>query len=575
MIECCPASSPSLPDIFYGEKVKRLLLVCLLVVGLLTSAPLTLRAQRQADKTAPTVTAGEFGNVEAITAAQMKDWLYFVAADEMEGRNTPSRGLDLTAKFIALNLSRWGFKPVAADGSFFQKMQLRARQLAPETTSATVNGQSFKVGEDFLVAGASGTPRVNPGAINGQLVYVGHGRMLKAKNINPYAGLDVRDKIMLVADAYPPDTKEQDFRRGRAGEDYDTPETYARRNGARGIIYLPSQSTVQFWEQRYKSSLNMSAPRPDNPQMPGLPTITASEKMAAALLQGEQLDLAAIKKQMGDATLGAGFALTPAKQVSFTIGAKEDAPMTQNVVAVWEGSDPVLKNEYVAIGAHYDHVGVRTSGQGDNIFNGADDDGSGTVAMMAMAEALTKSERPKRSLLFVWHAGEEKGLLGSAFFAENPLVPLNQIVAQLNIDMIGRSKQAGDSNNQNANLTGPNEIYVIGSKMMSTELGALSEAVNKAFLNLTFNYKSDDPNDRERLFFRSDHYNYAKKGIPIIFYFDGVHEDYHGVGDHPEKIDYAKMEKVTRTVFATMWKLAQAAARPKVDKQLPGQLMGN
>lgn len=556
--------------------MKRLLLVSLLLIGLLTSAPSALHAQQQADKPAPRVGAGEFGNVETITAAQMKDWLYFVAADEMEGRNTPSRGLDLTAKFIALNLSRWGFKPVAADGSFFQKMQLRARQLAPETTSATVNGQSFKAGEDFLVAGAAGTPRVNPGAVNGQVVYVGHGRMLKAKNINPYAGLDVRAKILLVADAYPPDTREENFRRGKAGEDYDTPETYARRNGARGIIYLPTSSTVQFWEQRYKSSLTASAPRPDNPQLPGLPTITASEKMAAALLQDEQLDLAAIKKQMIEGTLGQGFALAPAKQASFTIGAKEDVPqMTQNVVAVWEGSDPLLKNEYVAIGAHYDHVGVRTSGQGDTIFNGADDDGSGTVAMLAMAEALTKSERPKRSILFVWHAGEEKGLWGSAFFAENPLVPLNQIVAQLNIDMIGRSKKEGDSNARNVNLTEPNEIYVIGSKMMSTELGQLSEAVNKAFLNLTFNYKYDDPNDRERFFFRSDHYNYAKKGIPIIFYFDGVHEDYHQVSDHPDKIDYVKMEKVTRTIFATMWKLAQAPTRPKVDKQLPGQLMGN
>lgn len=558
------------------------ILVSLLLVYALVIAQPAAQAQQElkkpitTDRQALISEVREFGNVEAITAAQLKDWLYFVAADEMEGRNTPSRGLDLTAKFIALNLSRWGFKPVAADGSFFQKMQLRARQLAPETTTATVNGQSFKVGEDFLVAGTSGTPRVNPGAASGPLVYVGHGRMLKAKNINPYQGLDVRDKILLVADAYPPDTREQDFRRGGAGEDYDTPETYARRNGARGIIYLPSQSTVEQWEQRYKASLTVSSPRPDIPQMPGLPTITASEKMAAALLQGEQLDLAAIKQQMSAGALGASLALTPVKQVSFIIGAREeDAPMTQNVVAVWEGSDPVLKNEYVAIGAHYDHVGVRTSGQGDKIANGADDDGSGTVAMMAMAEALTKSERPRRSILFVWHAGEEKGLWGSAFFAENPLVPLNQIVAQLNIDMIGRSKKTGDNEARNANLTGPNEIYVIGSKMMSAELGALSDAVNKAFLNLTFNYKYDDPNDRERLFFRSDHYNYAKKGIPIIFYFDGVHEDYHGVGDHPDKIDYAKMEKVTRTIFATMWKLAQAPARPKVDKQLPGQLLGN
>ena len=163
---------------------------------------------------------------------------------------------------------------------------------------------------------------------------------------------------------------------------------------------------------------------------------------------------------------------------------------------------------------------------------------------------------------------------GSEFVTENPPVPLKQIITQLNIDMIGRSKPEGDTKPANANLSGPNDIYVIGSKMMSTQLGELSESVNKGFLNLGFSYKYDDPNDRERFFYRSDHFNYAKKGIPIIFYFDGVHEDYHRQSDHPDKIDYAKMEKVTRTVFATMWKLANNPSRPKVDKPLPAQLAG-
>jgi Zn-dependent M28 family amino/carboxypeptidase len=211
--------------------------------------------------------------------------------------------------------------------------------------------------------------------------------------------------------------------------------------------------------------------------------------------------------------------------------------------------------------------------EGDKIFNGADDDGSGTVATMAIAEALAKSpERPKRSVLFVWHAGEEKGLWGSEFFTDNPTVPVEQIVTQLNIDMIGRSKKEGDNNPANKDLTGPNELYVIGSKKMSADLGNLSEEVNKHYLNLAFNYKYDDPTDAERFFYRSDHYNYAKKGVPIIFYFSGVHEDYHGLADTADKIDYQKMEKVTRTVFAMMWRLANAPVRPKVDTPLPPQL---
>jgi Zn-dependent M28 family amino/carboxypeptidase len=264
--------------------------------------------------------------------------------------------------------------------------------------------------------------------------------------------------------------------------------------------------------------------------------------------------------------------LSPGKKVTINVAAQAEQVPTQNVVAKIEGSDPQLKHEYVAVGAHYDHVGVGNPVNGDAIFNGADDDGSGTVAVLAMAEALAKGPRPKRSFLFVWHCGEEKGLWGSEYFVEHPTVPLGQIVAQFNIDMIGRGRKAGDSNPQNAGLSGPEEIYVIGSKMMSTELGQISEAVNNSYLKLKFNYKYDDPKDSERLFYRSDHYNYAKKGIPIIFYFDGIHEDYHRPSDHVEKIDFQKMEKVTRTILATAWEVADRAGRVKVDKKLPAEL---
>jgi len=265
-----------------------------------------------------------------------------------------------------------------------------------------------------------------------------------------------------------------------------------------------------------------------------------------------------------------GFDLSASKTFDLTVAASEDTRPTQNVVAVLEGSDPILKSEYVAVGAHYDHVGI--GGQGaDRSFNGADDDGSGTVAVLAIAETFARpgAPRPKRSLIFVWHAGEEKGLWGSEYFVNHPTVPLKSIVAQLNIDMIGRSKQPGDVEPSNRNLSGPDEIYVIGSKMMSTDLGALSDRVGKAAGLVRFNYKYDDPNDQERLFYRSDHFSYAKKGIPIIFYFDGVHIDYHRPGDEVSKIDFAKMEKVTRTVYLTARELANAPQRPRVDKKLP------
>jgi Zn-dependent M28 family amino/carboxypeptidase len=303
-----------------------------------------------------------------------------------------------------------------------------------------------------------------------------------------------------------------------------------------------------------------------------VPVITVSAAVVAAIFEGEKVSGAEIFRRAQERKGGDAFALADAKRLVMRIGAHVEALRTQNVVAIHEGSDPALRSEYVAIGAHYDHVGVARTGA-DRIFNGADDDGSGTTAILAIAEALARGAvKTKRSVLLVWHAGEERGLLGSRYFVTRPTVPLGQIAAMLNIDMIGRSRPAGDTTTANASLTGPQEIYVIGSKMMSSTLGELSERVNRGYLNLKFNYKYDDPNDSSRFFFRSDHYNYARQGIPIVFYFSGVHADYHRVSDEVATIDFAKMEKVTRTIYATALALADAPARPAVDRKLPAQL---
>ena len=539
----------------------------LLVVWQGGPEPVTAQQPR---RTATAKAAPDLGNVGGITAAQLRDYLFFVASDEMEGRDTPSRGLDLTAKFLALQLSRWGFRGAGDESGFLQRFPLNSRRVEPGQTKATWNGETLVLGTDYLA-------RPIPGQSEGPLVFVGHGVMVKAKGINPYSGVEVRDKVLLVADGLPRGVTRRDLR-GKLGEDYDLPETYAQRNGARGIVILPGSMALNTWTMRHQQSLTASRPVPPlgTNRNQTVPTIVLSEKIARALLEGEPLDFDSLRRQMaGEGVTSSAFSLSPGKQVPFDIGVEVTTQHTQNVVALLEGSDPLLRQEYVAVGAHYDHVGIGSpTATGDKIYNGADDDGSGTVAVLAIAEALAKGPKPKRSILLVWHAGEEKGLWGSEWITDHPVVPLDKIIVQLNIDMIGRSKLPTDTNPRNANLTGPNEIYVIGSKMMSTDLGLLSEKVNQSYLNLRFNYKYDDPSDPERLFFRSDHFNYARKGIPIIFYFDGVHEDYHQATDHADKIDYEKMEKVTRTIFAKMWTLANQSARPRVDKQLPAQLAG-
>jgi len=541
-------------------------LIALGISAILCLSPIV--AQTKKTKSAP---PSPLGNVEEISAAQLKAYLTFIASDEMEGRDTPSKGLDITAKFLAALMERWGVQPGGENGTYFQKFQMRRSKLEPEKSIVEINGTSFKYGDDFL---ASATPAT----VSGNCVYVGHGFVVKNRNINAYqtaAGtIDIKDKIIIVNASRPKEVRTQGFG-GKQGEDWIDPITYARQNGAKAALIIPDFPTLANWKNAQRSVLQRGSLRPDlgGENLSPFPVITLSIAMVNALFAAEKTSGLEVLNRGAAGEMVEAFGLN--KKVTFTIGGINEQIPTQNVIGVLPGSDPVLKNEYIAIGAHYDHVGVGAPINGDGIFNGADDDGSGTTAVLSIAETFAKGPRPKRSLLFIWHCGEEKGLWGSEYFTRNPTVPINQIVTQLNIDMIGRSKKEGDTNPRNRELSGPNEIYVIGSKMMSTELGELSERVNNNYLKLSFNYKYDDPNDPNRFFFRSDHFNYAQKGVPIIFYFDGEHEDYHRPTDHVDKIDFQKMEKVTRTIYATAWELGNAASRPKVDKKLPAELSGN
>jgi len=229
---------------------------------------------------------------------------------------------------------------------------------------------------------------------------------------------------------------------------------------------------------------------------------------------------------------------------------------SENMVAFIEGSEK--PDEIIVVSAHFDHVGQT----GEEIFNGADDDGSGTVAIMKIAEAFQNAAKngngPKRSILFLHVTGEEKGLLGSAYYVKYPIFPLKNTVANLNIDMIGRVDEAHTNN--------PDFVYLIGSDKLSTELHEISEAINTKFTNLTLDYTYNDDNDPNRFYYRSDHYNFAKNNIPIIFYFNGTHEDYHRPSDTPDKINYEVLAKRTQLVFFTAWELANRNERIVVDK---------
>lgn len=513
-----------------------------------------------------------FGNVEGVTAKQLREYLTFIASDELEGRDTPSRGLDIAALYIAQHLSSWGLKPAGDNGTYFQKFPLSKARVIPSETKVTLGGQTFSYGTDLL---ATLTPAKVIGA---QMVFATHGWVVKSKNINPYQGIDVRDKVVVVVNTFPKGLSNGDLK-GPQGGDWMSPAFYAQANGAKAVISMPFFNTLSNWNAtRWGQSERGNVSYGPQSTSLTLPTITAQPHMLTAIFAGEKASAASIFDRAAAKEELESFELKAEKRIDISVGVERSTVHTQNVAGILEGSDPVLRNEYVAIGAHYDHVGMNPFAPGpDKIWNGADDDGSGTVSVLNIAEAFAKgSAKPKRSILFIWHAGEEKGLWGSQHYTDNPTVPIASIITQLNIDMIGRYQAPGEENHpQNNRLPKPHEVFTIGSKMMSTELGELSDSVNKSFLNLNFNLRYDGPDHPDQFFYRSDHFNYARKGVPIIFYMDGDHADYHQPSDHVDKINFEQMEKVARTIMATGWTLANTPTRPKVDKPLPASVIGN
>ncbi|MFQ3611755.1 MAG: M28 family peptidase [Fimbriimonadales bacterium] len=490
---------------------------------------------------------------ETITANTLQAHLEFIASDALEGRDTPSRGLDIAGLYIVAHLKRWGIKPGGENGTYFQPLVYRTDTLRPDESRLRIGGREFRYGEGFVA---------RPTAINtaAPMVFVGNGWSNPKAGVDPYANLEVKGKVLIVVAGFPREVVELGLDRARA-EGWLNPEQNAERLGAIAILRIDPTDMERFdrlarqWAtRRTVEGLQESSQ---------IPVIVASMTLLNVLFSDEPLSAQEIIRRAEAREPLNPFALNPNKSLQIQISADSKREQANTIIGIVEGSDPVLKNEYVSVGAHLDHVGVgRADAQGDTIYNGADDNGSGSVALLGMAEALAKGPRPKRSVLFLWYAGEEKGLLGSRLFVERPTVPLDRIIVNINLDMVGRSLQPNDTNPRNRLLSKPNEIYVIGPRTASPDLGKVLNDINDNYLRMSFNPMYDALDHPEQLYFRSDHYSFVRKGIPAVFFFSGLHEDYHRTTDHVDKIDFEKMEKVSRTVFGLIWELADAPDRP-------------
>lgn len=448
---------------------------------------------------------------KTITAADLKKHLYILAAPEMEGRETGTEGQRKAAAYIEEQFKVIGLQPGNGD-SYQQVYYLYQDSLTH--TAVDVNGTAYEMDKDFAASPAAtqATYRLS------EVVIINGG----AKD--SLATMDLMGKAVMVVGA----ANNAFFR------------DLARRSPAAVL------------------TVSTAFPRTTPSARKGRQGIHGFSKAVSAMQF--QVSEAVAKAIAGDAfdavKAGGGVRLVNADVMLEVKKASNNLPAS-NVIAVLPGTD--LKDEYVVVSAHYDHVG-RIRGV---IHPGADDDGSGTVGIMELAEAFAKASKegkgPRRSIVFLANSGEEKGLLGSEWYTDHPLYPLEKTTVNLNIDMIGRS----DPDRKGDTL---NYVYVVGDDKLSSELKPISEGQNAKYTKLQLDYKYNDPNDPNRIYYRSDHYNFARKGVPIIFYYDGMlRPDYHKPTDTPDKVNYDLLQKRAQLVFYTAWEMANRDAMLKRD----------
>lgn len=516
--------------------MKKLLL---LVAGLVFSCN---SAQKTVDKQSETSNnpIDPIPYANTITQDELKEHLYVYASDEFEGRETGKPGQKKAIAYLKAAYQDLNVPAAKPDGDYFQKVPLEVANVPEGTIS--IDGNNFDLGTDVLTFAAA------KGNFD-QVVYAGFG--IEENQYSDYKGLNVAGKLVLIKAGEPTNAdgtyilsgSEQKSIWSNMSEAVGKKTELAKNKGAIGVLYYDEQNFARFKGyfqfMKNKRSGKMSLKEDDNNEY----LILLNKNSATALKEN-------IEEDSAPKNIDAKIALN--------INSTNDQIDSENVIAFIKGTDK--PDEYVIISSHLDHIGVSANGE---INNGADDDGSGSVALLEIAEAFKSAANegngPKRSIVFLHVTGEEKGLLGSRYYTDfDPVLPLAQTVANLNIDMIGRidPKRTGDRN----------YIYLIGSDKLSTDLHNLSEEINKKYTNIELDYTYNDENDPNRFYYRSDHYNFAKNNIPIIFYFNGTHEDYHRPGDTPDKINYDLLENRTRLVFYTAWEVANRENKVVVDK---------
>ncbi|MCP9235632.1 M28 family peptidase [Lewinella sp. JB7] len=517
---------------------------------LLSALPLT--AQR-----APLPTTDEEARELAatITPADLRRHLTILSADDMEGRETGEPGQKKAAAYLRSQLEALGFPAIGEEDGYFQTIKFSRQKW--EEISLTLHGKELRHLWEFYAAPSRNDSRE---AVRiGEITFLGYG--IDDEGYSDYRDRDVSGKTILIFAGEPRDRNGRFILTGTKD-----PSTWsldnarklqlARERGVETVLIIDpafKQNVQEVRKETLDGRMRMAERTEAERREANHVYITPT--LARELLGDDYRKVIKARKKIEKSgrsrpvTVATDMVLTQRKAVTELIG--------ENVLGFLEGTDSVLKREILVVSAHYDHIGRR----GDAIFNGADDNGSGTSTVLEIAEAFVQAKRegkgPRRSVLFLWVSGEEKGLLGSEYYATHPVFPLEQTIADINVDMVGRvdPKHAGN----------PYYIYVIGSDRLSSEMHRINETVNRDFTQLELDYTYNAEDDPNRYYYRSDHYNFARNGIPSIFFFNGSHADYHRDTDTIEKINFEKMARIGHLVFYNAWQLANQDKRIEVD----------
>lgn len=474
-----------------------------------------------------------FSQKEFFSLSGLKSNLEFLASDELEGREAATHGAKVASKFIASELQKYGVEPFGDNGTYFQNFEVQLNNVDPHSTVVFKNEnevEEFKFIDDFIRVHYS-LPSSLPAVTDQDMVFAGYGITAEEFNYDDYKDLDVKGKVVVVFAGEPYSVTETFFN-GEKNTRYS--RSYAKieiaiAKGAGGIIILPDEYSLLRWDRfsAWSGSESFKYDSGDSGTSSNetIPAALLNESAAKALMQNQKYTYEQLSDIIHEHQPLPYFNLDGTIDINLKINSRTE--VVRNVVGLIKGTDPSLQNEYLTIGAHYDHEGIKNN----EIYNGANDNASGTSAVLETARTLAAAKDNKRPIVVILYTAEEKGLVGAKHFTSHSDI-INNVIVNINLDMLG----SGD----------PDTVYSVGSGRLSSELFKLTNEVNAATSRFAFNYKYDDPDDPERIYYRSDHYQFAKRGIPSVFFTVDDPNNYHKPTDDAEYINFSKVLRVSK-----------------------------